>query len=430
MFQDYHIDGHDITDFMGSGPQASPYKDKDMSSFGDFYSGGDPMAHGVPYQPPPLSMCKLGDGDFYAEQDDVYRGIAMGQAPGLPGLDGMHKALGEDIYGSPSDTSAFSYVGPALPTEKFHVGDVPPDQPKSSHFHFEATTVFIAVDAPYLLGNGVLDFLGTNIVASVSKINCKKFAIKANCFLDHIMCSLKVRVWKMPEGEFAVEFQRRQGDPFAFGDVYSQACQFLKQRFPTMRGPSHLPQWLRAPPPLPEAEGCLLTEADLGALLEMAKMETFPTLQAEAASSLAKMSCEETSALQILQTKETLDILQKLLGAAEIDIAYSASRVISELSKHEVEGRLVQHGILVAAISMCGAADTAQIVRLELSKAASESVRRCAVDMLSPEVTQGLSQALEEAMKKLGQEPSTFTVRNSLQDIYWELMQYGSPVAN
>lgn len=424
MFQDYHIDGHDMPDFMGAGPQATPHKD--LGSLGDFYSGSEQMPHGVPLASSQLSMCKISDGDFYAEQEDVYRGVAMGQATGLSGIEGMNKALGADIYGAPAaDSSAFGYVSPALSTEKFQPGDVPPDQPASTHFHFEATTVFVTVDAPYLLASAVLDFLGAQIVASVSKINVKKFAIKADCFLEHIMCTIKVRVWKTSEGEFAIEFQRRHGDSFAFGDVYSQACQFLKQRFPAMQGgPSEMPE--RFPPPPPEvSEECPFTEEDLSSVLEMAKMHTFPTLQAEAASSLAKMSCEEASALKILQTKETLDVLQSLLGAPELDITYPTARVISELAKYEVEGRLADHGLLQTAISTCGAHDTAQIVRLELAKAASESVRRCVVAMLSPAVSDGLSMALEGAMKELGDKASTMTIRNSLQDVYWELKQYG-----
>lgn len=425
MFQDYQFDGHDMPDFMGGGPQATPHKD--LGALGDFYSGGEQMSHGVPLASSQLSMCKLSDGDFYADQEDVYRGVAMGQPMGLSGIDAMNKALGGDLYGMPSESTAFSgYVSPASSTEKFHPGDLPPDQPQSAHFHFETTTVFVTADTPYLLGNALLDFLGTRVVSSVSKINIKKFAIKADCFLDHIMCSLKVRVWKTPKGEFALEFQRRQGDSFAFGDVYSQACQFLKQRFPTMRGgPSEFTERLPVPPPPDEAHEYPLTQEDLTSVLEMAKMHTFPTLQAEAASSLAKMSCEESSALKILHTKETLDVLQTLLGAHELDISYPTARVISELAKHEVEGRLAEHGILQAAISTCGANDTAQIVRLELAKAASESVRRSVAAMVSPAISEGLARALEDAMHELGEKEKTMPIRSSLQDVYWELKQYG-----
>jgi hypothetical protein len=372
-------------------------------------------------------MSKLSDGDFYAEQEDVYRGVSMGGATGLSGMDAMNKALGADIYGAPSDSTSFGgYVSPASSTENFHAGDVPPDQPQSAHFHFEATTVFVTSDTPHLLGNAILQFLGAQVVASVSKISIKKFAIKADCFLEHIMCSLKVRVWKTPQGEFAIEFQRRQGDSFAFGDVYSQACQFLKSRFPTMRGgPSEFVERLPAAPPLELSEEYPWNEEDLTSVLEMAKMHTFPILQAEAASSLAKMSCEEASAMKILHTKETLDVLQTLLGAQELDIIYPTARVISELAKYEVEGHLAQHGILQAAISTCGATDTAQIVRLELAKAASESVRRSVAAMVSPAISDGLSRALEDAMKELDEKPGVMPIRNSLQDVYWELKQYG-----
>merc|ERR1719453_1783782 len=100
------------------------------------------MPHGVPLASSQLSMSKLSDGDFYAEQEDVYRGVSMGQATGLSGMDAMNKALGADMYGAPSDTTPFGgYVSSSLSTENFHAGDVPPDQPQSAHFHFEATTV-------------------------------------------------------------------------------------------------------------------------------------------------------------------------------------------------------------------------------------------------------------------------------------------------
>eukprot|EP00746_Dinoflagellata_sp_MGD_P024181 gnl/MRDRNA2_/MRDRNA2_156709_c0_seq1.p1 gnl/MRDRNA2_/MRDRNA2_156709_c0~~gnl/MRDRNA2_/MRDRNA2_156709_c0_seq1.p1 ORF type:complete len:431 (-),score=90.31 gnl/MRDRNA2_/MRDRNA2_156709_c0_seq1:202-1494(-) len=422
MFQDYQDYGHEMPDFMGGSPQATPHKD--LGGLGDFYGGGEQMSHGVPLASSQM-MFKCSDGDPYAEQEDVYRGVSMGQATGLSGMDAMNKALAGDIYSGPSESTAFGgYVSPAESTDKFRPDDVPPDQPQSSHFHFEATTVFVAVDTPHLLGNALLDFLGTQVVSSVSKVSIKKFAIKADCFKDHIMCSLKVRVWKTPNGEFAIEFQRRQGDSFAFGDVYSQASQFLKQRFPTIRGgPAELER--KEVPKPPEFPEYALTQEDLTSVLEMAKMHTFPTLQAEAASSLAKMSCEESSALKILHTKETLDVLQTLLGARELDISYPTARVISELAKHEVEGRLAEHGILQAAISTCGASDTAQIVRLELAKAASESVRRSVAAMVSPAVSRGLSRALEDAMNELGEKSGLTQIRRNLEDVYWELKQYG-----
>merc|ERR1711998_263827 len=51
---------------------------------------------------------------------------------------------------------------------------------------------------------------------------------------DHIMCTTKIRIWKMKSkhNHYAIEFQRRGGDPFAFGDGYRRCIDFLVLQFP------------------------------------------------------------------------------------------------------------------------------------------------------------------------------------------------------
>merc|ERR1719387_1805073 len=198
----------------------------------------------------------------------------------------LGKVMG-DVFGAShgSQGIGFPETFSRTPLEKFQPGDVPPPQPRSKHFCFEPTTMYMKTDVPHTLGLGVLDFLDSQVVASVSKVNRKKFTIKVNAFLEDLMCSTKIRIWETAreeQGEFAVEFQRRSGDPFTFGDVYRQACFFLSERFPgVMRGrpmnPGQRLQWTTC---LTSSilDGSGSVSEDVEPLLDMAAMGQLPAV--------------------------------------------------------------------------------------------------------------------------------------------------------
>ena len=86
----------------------------------------------------------------------------------------------------------------------------------------EVTTV-VSDAEPYRIGNDLLDFFGT-IPGKVMKVNTTKFTIKAEVDIYPAPCLLKVRIYRLGEKQFAVEFQRRSGDSICFQNLFKRAC--------------------------------------------------------------------------------------------------------------------------------------------------------------------------------------------------------------
>jgi len=202
------------------------------------------------------------DGDYYREPDNVVRGAHMVFEDVEALALGSSKSRGDaDIFGfgdgfeggaepqtalsfpplASSGLSEFSlgFLGEnvaclAAPVnERFTEADIPPPVPTDPLFRFQATTLFLSVAKPFHLGNQLLDFFsrGCDLVATVTKVNQRKFAIKVDVFWGNIMCSLKVHIYQdLQRQSCAVEFQRRGGDAASFVDAYEQASAFLAKK--------------------------------------------------------------------------------------------------------------------------------------------------------------------------------------------------------
>lgn len=456
-FSNDTLDGHGHSDMLGRGLGGVPSTGTFPSELGfpsvqgDFYRENTDIMRGISIGSSAPPNYKFSDSDFYCEQDDVVRGVTMTGVP-MPGQDSLLGKVMGDSYeteffggseGFPNKYSAFKEqkffqsiqpqsepipVFSLTPHEKFQQEDVPPMQPQSQHFHFEPTTVYIKTTTPHMLGNSVLDFLESQVVASVTKVSRKKFTVKADAFLENIMCSTKIRIWETQQekGEFAVEFQRRAGDPFTFGDVYRQACFFLSGRFQgAMRGgPANAGE--RILPPPPPLENFERDEADVAPLLDMAAMEQVPSMQAEAASVLAKLACEDPNVAKLLCKAESFDEFAKLFKGERLDITYPAARLLSALVMYkEAESVFAQHPLLKIIIQKVAEKATGQIVRLELVKVISAAVRRC-VGMISAETAQELRLALESAMQSIQElnKKEASAVECGLQEALLDLSQY------
>ena len=114
--------------------------------------------------------------------------------------------------------------------ERFDEGDVPPDPPTDRFFELEATTQYATSVAPFEIGNHLLDFFNERVQATLVKMRRPKFGIKADVFIDGLMCRTKVRVYSLDGCRFAIEFQRRSGDAICYNGAYQKARRFLEQR--------------------------------------------------------------------------------------------------------------------------------------------------------------------------------------------------------
>lgn len=390
--------------------------------------------------------------DPYADDDDVVRGCSIAQPPGpdfpfskstedgfagggIFGY-GMPPALGmpskDDPYGlTPCPSLALEASASPL---RFQQGVEPPATPNSQHFHFEATTLNITTKDASKVANCVLDFFDSQIVASVLKVRQHKYSLKVDWFLDHIMCTAKIRIWKVAsqQNQYAIEFQRRGGDSFAFAEGFRQCIDFLALQFPenaaelkTYNGEERKRSMPQPPPPPTENRKRSEEELDteLSTLLDLAGMLQFPNLQAEAASALAKLACDETCIAKYLSKARVLDSLLPLLSCDSIDVIYPTARMLSAVAMTSTNS-ILEHSILKAAIRKIGDSRSNQLVQLELAKAVSNAVLSCTHVISAASAQEELHNLLESTVHDLNGVPATEVVRSMLHDALFQLKPY------
>merc|ERR1719420_2093600 len=247
--------------------------------------------------------------------------------------------------------------------ERFQQDDVPPAQPEPEYFHFEATTAFITTNNPHQVANTILDFLDSRLIASIQKIRREKYSIKVDIFVEHIMCTTKIRIWRVAakQNHYAIEFQRRAGDPFVFGDGYHRCIDFLASQFPDISGDSltepgtekQRVMLMPQPPPPPIEAGDRSDEEldeELFSLLDLASMEQCPNLQVEAASALAKLACDDLCIAKYLSKAEVLDKLLPLLSCDTVDVVYPTARMLSAVAMNATSS-IAEHSVSKVVIT-------------------------------------------------------------------------------
>jgi hypothetical protein len=125
-----------------------------------------------------------------------------------------------------ADATGYEASAAMLPqVAKFQRGDFPLVLPANPFFKLEMTTFEVSADMPHEVGNKLARELSK--VAAITKHTRKKFAIVAVSVEQCVSCKLKVRVYDLEGGNYAVEFQRRAGDAILFNEIY----RFVRARF-------------------------------------------------------------------------------------------------------------------------------------------------------------------------------------------------------
>lgn len=240
-------------------------------------------------------------GDFYRETDNVCRGVTLPQGD-VPGALPFKDFGGGDFYQEP-DRAGFGFSSgmdmgfssstlldsAGISTESFMPTDFPPPSPTDSFFKFEMTTLYVASTFPYEIGNHLLDFLGKEAVSTITKMRRAKFSIKADVFVDSMMCSLKIRVYRQESGQFAIELQRRSGDTISFNVTFQKLAAYLKPRLYMLTDAPDAPVVLFHSDPLSLPQGTM-SDAHFAPLFDLAGLVGSPGLQAEASACLSKMT--------------------------------------------------------------------------------------------------------------------------------------------
>jgi len=321
--------------------------------------------------PPPML------GDFYREPDDICRGLTLPaqSSEGLPmdlPMDGCFALKGSDFYGSsdvvrgvslPSDFQQYGLGADFAPPpfgydmdlkntfpqatmqngERFQQGDLAWPQPTDAFFNFEVTTLYLATHRADLVMNTLYDFLTTMVVASITKVNHTKCCIKANVFVDNVMCTLKARAYQLQEpGKIALEIQKRSGDSITFTGVYRKAAKYLKEQslmagFEVAGGlPQESPLGMEPLGlPLSGFPKGKVDVQDYAPLLEMAANTHMPDLQAEAAGALASSTADPDVADALSSDRMAMEDIAMLLEreADRLDIALPAAELVTNLAR-------------------------------------------------------------------------------------------------
>jgi len=232
--------------------------------------------------------------------------------------------------------------------------------PEDPSFSFGLSTQFFAGASPSKAGNHVLDFLEQEIPSLITKVNDKKFTIKAEAFHKNLACQIKVYIYQQESG-CAVEFQRRSGDGIAFAGVYSKATEYLSKHLVSPGYPSssatsstmvlepprlHLVQQSSAPSFISEAD-----DKDSSSTWIQTVREA-PHLQDELAGSLLDIAVEgDLQDLAAWCEPDGVEVLLEFLASDRFVCAYPAARLLARLAAlPEARSHLLRQGLLTSVL--------------------------------------------------------------------------------
>lgn len=371
------------------------------------------------------------EGDFYREYDNVVRGATISPAE-VPCLSSFNSPVDGDFYREPGDAAkgtglgcgpwadlGYSQALAAAPpplagnsglckvaARRFADADCPPEVPEDPFFTLEKTTLHVTSGRPFEIGNHMLDFLNTQVTASITKVSNKSVAVKADVFVETRMCTLKLRVYRGPQGTYMVEFQRRDGDAVAFGAVFRQAAQYLGARVQVAGAPLQVaPHALQRSPAGIDVEvpPKAMAEATLAPILDLAGPTSSPTLQAEAAAMLAETVNKPDAARALFADDSYMEAacvsLKALLECDRTDVAYPTARTLRSMAMWaQSEDCFTTHGLLKTMINKVHSRSCCSLVLRELAQAVAAATPHC-VGRLSHEAIHEASFTLGEALQ-------------------------------
>lgn len=309
----------------------------------------------------------------------------------------------ESGYEKNYKASSFDLSTPAVECEGFREQHVPPSPPSSEHFSFDPYTLFVEGCSPQQVGNSVVAFLKSQVVASVTKVKLEKYSIRAEVFVEGASCAIKVRVYSYA-GKYAVEVQRRAGDAFILQSTYRLLTSFLEVHCGKVSSQQDepAPLVLRTPP---EDEPNKIDTQGQGAevIAPLLMMASFAGLQAEVASTLATTAKGgRVSAAPLLAAPEKVaSTLKDLLSSGCLTAVYPAARCVSDLAALGEADPILAHPRLLEIMALQAVAElrTAHgLVGTALAQAVADAVQSCA-GSLEAAVAKELQQVLDDAMQ-------------------------------
>mmetsp|Transcript_31599 Transcript_31599/g.57452 ORF Transcript_31599/g.57452 Transcript_31599/m.57452 type:complete len:428 (+) Transcript_31599:90-1373(+) len=353
--------------------------------YGDFYREPvELVTRGVTLPGPtlvadPAEGFQFTPGDFYREEDNVFKGVSL-----QPGFGELPEELlfQQDLASPVLNALDKSSVGLSS-VDRFNEEHHPPAAPDSNFFQYEVTTLQVSTAEPFTIGNELLNFFSSKVVSSLLKVNRVKFSIKAEVFMNGAMCTLKTRTYSQRDDTYAIEFQRRSGDSITFNYAFQQAVNFLKSSFVTVPGHKELVDEALdlLPPPLQRHGSPTSSDGEISPLLDMAGLHEHPGLQAESANALAEMA-QDGTAVMSLCTEAAFQEFQKLLQSDNTDVAYPTACLLGRLALcPEASEFFANQSLLLIILHKIDSKSTRELIQKELAQALASAIRHCAPKM-------------------------------------------------
>lgn len=363
-------------------------------------------------------------GDCYASQcAETTRGLTLGSdeayaferdpwTDSKQSVDYSNKGYGfggNDIPGN--DNPVMDYVPNANPSPDDPIVVNPPSTPDDPHFRLQVTTLYASKSSlPKELWEAVEDFL-RRVESSVTKVNRRKCAINADVFEDGVMCSLKIRIYVMGDGRYAIEFQRKGGDSLTFNAAYKKATSFINSQVGDLPEPeiaSHATQLPQSSLPRREADS-------IQVLLDMAATE-LPRNQAEVATMLAKIAQEDRDRAAVLCSEPAFSALNILLNSDSTEVQYPSAVAFAHLSAMEQAAPFFQVGDICTLLTRVTANDTCDLVKEKLAQAI-----RQAVHQHRSQLQQNVKDTLRKELGAAVKERMSETAAALLEEARWGL---------
>jgi len=247
-------------------------------------------------------------GDFYAERDDVMRGLTLDLG------DDFNFQQRYDAY----DPDKMHPQTSSRSCKDFDEGYVPPQLSDEIRSFLGHTALQLLDYSPVAAGNLLLAFLRKDPDTQIDKVNQKKFTLRAVVLSDGLWFKVKVRIYKNEVGSL-VEFQRCSGDTLAFHSFYRQLSQYFLQ--PSSQ--SSIGRALQIP-----CMAALPADQAVVPFLDMADSCQNVVLLAEAASVLCVMSVDPAVAAE-LRMPWAFNVLQQLSQVDDFRVALPTSRMLA-----------------------------------------------------------------------------------------------------
>lgn len=307
----------------------------------------------------------------------------------------------------------------------------PPTKPDDPYFELQVTTVYVPDTSPAQEIWSVLSSFLAKREASVTKVNPTKCTMKADVFVDGVMCTLKVRIYSMGN-RYAVEFQRKGGDTLTFNAAYKEASSYMSTQLSDVPEPtvaahgtpnpaSLLPStpWAadgadrswKATPPLMEVAaapdggedsfkeqdkpikllldlattGNSLSRQDLAGVVDQTPdsedvtrgvRTALETAQADAATMFAKISQEDGYDTATLCSAEVVSALQMLLNSESKEVQYPAAVALANSAMLDQAKPYFTEGVVSTLASRVLADDTCTLVKEKVAEAIQNAADR------------------------------------------------------